>query len=536
MGLIRLMRLSKLLYISLATKCQMLFSIAVVIIIVAALLVPWVYMGSLVNELNVNLAKQAALVVQSRYPLETKDWATVQEDIDEFWPEISRELGLTTSAPQLIYVGGCPLQPGEEWDDFERQAITQLCDNPQAFQAQRVVNEPNYGQLTRYALAVRDPSIDDPKANFLGIIGVTTRSQEIWSYTNLYQMVMVGAAFVAGLLAIVVFYLITQYLILSPVRDLKGVAERIISGETTLRSEIETGDEFEELSEAFNDMLAHLNESQEELRKMNKSLDAKLGELAETNVSLFEANRLKSEFLANVSHELRTPLTSIVGFAELLRDATDSSARTDPQKIRRFCSNILTSGRMLLDLINNLLDLAKIEAGRLSLHRTTFPIADICEAVVDFTRPLADKKNLDVHLALMENPPTMHSDAGKIQQIIYNLMSNAIKFTPPRGRIDVKLEASDHETVAIKVQDTGPGIRKEVQEKIFEKFGQLDGSVTREYGGSGLGLAISRDLAAMLGGSLQLNSEQGAGAEFIVTLPLNSPEEPEIPRIALHHQ
>ena len=528
------MRLSKLFYISLATKCQMLFSFAVVIIIVTALLVPWVYMGSLVNELNVNLAKQAALVIQSRYPLvESDDWATIQEDIDDFWPEVSRRLGLTATAPQLVHLGGCPEQPDPQWDEFEHDAITQLCNSPQEFQAQRVVDEPRHGKVTRYALAVRDPAVGDPKTNFLGIISVTTLSQEIWSYANLYQMVMVGAAFVAGLLAIVVFYLITQYLILSPVRDLKDVAERIVSGETTLRSEIETGDEFEELGEAFNDMLTHLNKSQEELQRMNKSLDAKLGELAESNISLFEANRLKSEFLANVSHELRTPLTSIIGFAELLRDATESRVKIDPEKIRRFCSNILSSGRMLLDLINNLLDLAKIEAGKLGLHRTRFPITDICEAVVDFTRPLADKKNLDVRLTLMDDAPTMHSDAGKIQQIIYNLMSNAIKFTPRQGWIDVKLESDDQETVSIRVRDNGPGVAKGVQGKIFEKFRQIDGSATREYGGSGLGLAISRDLAVMLGGSLSLNSDEGAGAEFVVTLPVNCPQEADLPRIAL---
>jgi signal transduction histidine kinase len=346
-------------------------------------------------------------------------------------------------------------------------------------------------------------------------------------------MVLVGAAFVAGLLAIVVFYLIMQYLILSPVRDLRSVAERIVSGETSLRSEIETGDEFEELSDAFNDMLAHLNVSQDELRKMNKSLDAKLGELAEINVSLFEANRIKGEFLANVSHELRTPLTSIVGFAELLRDATDSPTPYDPEKIKKFCSNILTSGRMLLDLINNLLDLAKIEAGKMRLHRTSFPIADICQAVVDFTRPLADKKKLAVQLDLPDDPPLMHSDAGKIQQIIYNLMSNAIKFTPSRGRIDVRLQTEDGERVFIKVRDTGPGISREAQEQIFEKFRQLDGSVTREYGGTGLGLAISRDLAAMLGGRLYLQSEEGVGTEFTIDLPINGPEEAEYARIPL---
>ena len=211
------MRLGKLFYISLATKCQMLFSFAVVLIIVSALLVPWVYMGSLVNELNVNLAKQAALVVQSRYSLQTGDWADAQLDVQEFWPAISRELGLSVAAVELMYLDGCPALPSPDWDDFERDAIGQLCDDARALEAQRVVQDASRGQITRYAMAIRNPAIDDPKAGFRGIISVTTQSQEIWGYTNLYKMVMVGAAFVAGLLAIVVFYLITQYLILSPI-------------------------------------------------------------------------------------------------------------------------------------------------------------------------------------------------------------------------------------------------------------------------------------------------------------------------------
>ena len=127
----------------------------------------------------------------------------------------------------------------------------------------------------------------------------------------------------------------------------------------------------------------------------------------------------------------------------------------------------------------------------------------------------------------------MHSDAGKIQQIVYNLMSNAIKFTPPRGRISVRLQSEDGARVSIRVRDTGPGISREAQEQIFEKFRQLDGSVTREYGGTGLGLAISRDLATMLGGRLTVQSEEGVGTEFTVDLPINGPEEAQYPRIPL---
>ena len=143
------MGLRKLFYISLAAKCQMLFSVAVVVIIIAALLVPWVYMGSLVSELNANLAKQAALTIQSQYPLHAANWSDVQTDIDEFWPAIARELGLTARAPKLVYVGGCGQEAHADWDDFERDDILHMCGIPQEFGAQRTVQAPGRGPLTR---------------------------------------------------------------------------------------------------------------------------------------------------------------------------------------------------------------------------------------------------------------------------------------------------------------------------------------------------------------------------------------------------
>lgn len=526
------MKIGRLFQISLATKCQLLFGIAVIVIIVAALLVPWIFMGSLVDELNVNVAKQAALAVQARYRLETQDWKSVQVDLSETWPYFSRELGLTDSVPRLIYVGDCSGPPREEWDEFERVSIEQLCSNPQRSETQRIEHLAGRGRITRYGLAIRSSMFAEPTGRLRGIISVTMAAQQMELY-YLYQTVMMGAGVVAGLLAIAVFYVITQYLILSPVRDLEEVARRIVSGETNLRAETNTGDEFEELGQAFNEMLSHLNTSQEELRKVNKSLDTKLGGLAEANVALFEANRLKGEFLGNVSHELRTPLNSIIGFAELLRDASEVPDQVDPQKVKRFCNNILISGRMLLDIINDLLDLAKIEAGKMTVHRTTFPLTDICEAVIDFTKPMVDKKGLDVAASISDDLPVMQSDAGKIQQIFYNLMSNALKFTPKGGRVDVLVRTDGDDHILLAVKDTGPGIPAEMHEQIFEKFRQLDGSVTREFGGTGLGLAISRDLATMLGGSISLRSEEGQGAEFRVRLPVQCPEKVELPPIRL---
>jgi signal transduction histidine kinase len=255
-----------------------------------------------------------------------------------------------------------------------------------------------------------------------------------------------------------------------------------------------------------------------------------MDELAKANVALFESNRLKSEFLARVSHELRTPLNSIIGFAEVLRDQmaetlADSSDDAQAGKAARYADNILTSGRMLLELINDLLDLSKIEAGKMVVRYEKVVIADLVEAVIRFMRPAADKKNLQVSVTVAGELPLMETDGGKVQQILYNLFSNAVKFTPPRGSVSVSARREGEELI-LAVSDTGPGIPPEDQQAIFEKFHQLDSPATREHGGTGLGLAISRELAEMLGGRISLVSRLGEGTTFTVMLPLNLPAAP----------
>ncbi|KKK60105.1 hypothetical protein LCGC14_3027680, partial [marine sediment metagenome] len=198
---------------------------------------------------------------------------------------------------------------------------------------------------------------------------------------------------------------------------------------------------------------------------------------------------------------------------------------------RRHAGNILISSRMLLGIINDLLDLARIEAGRTDLRSEKVAITDVCETLCQLVRPLADKNQLELAVHLGENIPVMVTDAGKIRQILYNLLSNAIKFTPPNGQVTLsarKIQAEEspvqREAVAITVADTGPGIPAAEQQRIFEKFHRLDSTITREHGGAGLGLAIVRDLTNLLGGRLTLESEPGHGAAFTVVLPVEPPE------------
>ena len=205
-------------------------------------------------------------------------------------------------------------------------------------------------------------------------------------------------------------------------------------GDLNIRSDISTGDEFEQLSETFNTMLANLKSGDEQLRDINKALDLKLVQLGETNVALYESNRLKSEFLANVSHELRTPLNSILGFAELLNETVKENP--DP-KAARYLQNILASGRNLLELINDLLDLAKIEAGRMDVRSEPLSLNDLFEGLINLLKPLAEGKDLSIMPAIEADVPIMETDPTKLQQVLYNLLSNAIKFSPNGGRIDI---------------------------------------------------------------------------------------------------
>ena len=359
------------------------------------------------------------------------------------------------------------------------------------------------------------PSAKHPP--LLGIVSVEIPSQIESSQLLLNHIFILTAGLVAGTLAIVIFYLITTRLILQPVRVLQETAEKVSQGDLNIRSDISTGDEFQQLSETFNTMLANLKQSADQLRSINKSLDLKLGQLAESNVALYESNRLKSEFLANVSHELRTPLNSILGFAELLKDSATPAADA---KSARYLQNILQSANNLLTLINDLLDLAKIEAGRMEVRSEPLSLNDLFEALTNLLKPLTEAKALTIQTTLSPDVPIIHTDPAKLQQVLYNFLSNAIKFSPRGETIELIAELVDPSSVKISVTDHGPGIPVEKQNLIFEKFRQIDGSVTREHSGSGLGLAISKELIALLSGSIGVRSAADEGATFWVALPL----------------
>jgi signal transduction histidine kinase len=248
----------------------------------------------------------------------------------------------------------------------------------------------------------------------------------------------------------------------------------------------------------------------QELKERNTALEKQRDQLS-------EMNRLKSEFLANVSHELRTPLNAILGYTELIHEQVYGPT-TDEQ--REGLDGILESGRNLLTLINQILDLSKVESGKMELHITDVQIHDVVRAVESESVALTKDRPYKVEVRC---PPrvVVRSDPAKVQQIVTNLVSNAIKFTE-RGRVEILVASAAAGGCVIQVRDTGIGIKKEHQQLIFEEFRQVDGSSTRKYQGTGLGLAIARRFALLIGGQLIVESTPGTGSTFALTLPADA--------------
>ena len=254
-----------------------------------------------------------------------------------------------------------------------------------------------------------------------------------------------------------------------------------------------------------------------ELRLLQERLNRQNIELARINAELRRAHRQKDEFLAGISHEVRTPLSAILGLAELLRTQIVGPL-TDDQ--REMVSRIEENGRHLLAVINDLLDLAKIEAGRFDLAPQMIMAHDLCRAGVRMIRELAIRKNQKIHTNLDPRVEGIYGDERRLRQALINLLSNAVKFTPPEGQIGIDLEGDpDNEVVRISVWDTGIGIAAEDMPRLFQPFSQIDNVYQRDQAGSGLGLVIVARLAELHGGGVTLVSEPGKGSRFTITLP-----------------
>jgi len=228
-----------------------------------------------------------------------------------------------------------------------------------------------------------------------------------------------------------------------------------------------------------------------------------------------------------VSHELRTPLNAIIGYSEMLHDEMGDSQEINRGQFRDDLHKIIKSGRQLLTLINDILDLSKIETGKMSLHCETFEATDLVQQVVDSLAPLLKGNNNDIDIGDLRELPTLYNDAAKFRQIFTNLLSNANKFTE-QGYISIEGQALPGKPgwLQFSVHDTGIGMDEEQQSRVFDAFVQANSSTSTTYGGTGLGLAICREYCALMGGNIKVSSEAGVGSTFTVVLPT----DPELTR------
>lgn len=258
-----------------------------------------------------------------------------------------------------------------------------------------------------------------------------------------------------------------------------------------------------------------------ERRKTERALRESRDELRIANTALAKAARLKDEFLANMSHELRTPLNSILIFSESLLEQI-SGPLTEQQQ--QWVQNIEASGRHLLSLINDILDLSKIEAGQITLQKETVPVAQICEASLLFVKEMAIKKQLALTYQLNDHQAQVEADPKRLKQILVNLLSNAIKFTPTRGKVELNVTVDQVAgVIRYVVEDTGIGIAAADISRLFQPFTQLDSSLSRHHEGTGLGLALVQKLTALHNGEVTVHSEIGQGSRFTVTMPYQAP-------------
>ncbi len=345
--------------------------------------------------------------------------------------------------------------------------------------------------------------------------------------------VTLGFTILAIIFSVGLWIILTRSIV-KPIEALEKSAKRIASGNLKERVAVASKDEIGELAAEFNSMVDHIEyyyatlekkveERTETIKAANEELSRKKQKMEILNVELVKADKVKSQFFANVSHELRTPLNSIMGFSELL---TEKSFGELNETQIQYVNYIHTSGSHLLHLINNILDLSKIEAGKLELELDEFPLADAIGETLGIVRPMAHKKEVAVESKIVPLSPTVRLDRQKFKQIMLNLLSNAVKFNKNGGRVSIDWDISEEpkdgvieRVLSISVKDTGIGIKDEDIPRIFEEFEQLDSSITREYGGTGLGLALTKKLVELHNGKIWIESEYGKGTTFRFAIP-----------------
>lgn len=345
-------------------------------------------------------------------------------------------------------------------------------------------------------------------------------------------------------IAIILIYLMLNKLVRRPVENLAEKAKKFADGDMNVSVQVNTEDEIGVLGKTFNYMVESVSSTnrklEEEIKRKTDLLNERtrlLTLLEAANKELRELDKLKSTFLANMSHELRTPMNAIIGYTELLLDGVDGPINEEQKKSLK---KVVANARHLLQLINDVLDISKIESGKMKLSPKEIDIKWLIESVLPTFEPLIEQKNLSLTINIPEDMPLIYGDEDKIKQILINLLSNAIKFTH-KGGININAKISERGVkqgelpifAEICIEDTGIGIKEEDLGKIFDKFVQVDLTTVRQYEGTGLGLSIARGLVSLHKGIIWATSKLGEGSKFCFTIPikkevLEKPTEPII--------
>jgi signal transduction histidine kinase len=383
-------------------------------------------------------------------------------------------------------------------------------------------------EISSNNLLVEERKIEAPE-EVLGVVKVFATTKFVEAALNRTLLTIAVTIFSLGVILIVSLYLLLHRTVLRPLKDIERYAAAVSSGDRSganvpaphfqgelanLRSSIE------KMVMQLDARYTALQESGEELRRAHDHLEQRVrdrtAELVAANERLLELDRLKSQFLATMSHELRTPLNSIIGFTGLLRQGMAGPVNAEQEKQ---LGMVYSSGLHLLSLISDLLDLSRIEAGKMELECKTFDFGEVADEVARGLKPIAGAKGLNVAADLAGARLEITGDRKRCYQVLLNVANNAVKFTE-HGSVRISAQTSG-KMLLVSVTDTGIGIKPEQLPQLFEAFRQLDGSAKRIYEGTGLGLYLCRKLLSLMGGEIKVESEYGKGSRFMFTIPLN---------------